>query len=427
VRSGEGAPRLGPGFGRLVAASALANLGDGVRGVALPLIAAGLTRDPLAFSAVAVAGSLPWLVVSLPAGVVVDRLERRRLMVGANVVRAVLLALLALSLVAERASVPLLVVVALGLGTAEVLFDNAAQTLLPSIVEPRALERANGRLSAVEIGTNLFAGPPLGGALLAVALALPVVVDAGLLAGSAILVAGLPRGAPPTGPATGTPGAGRRFVVELREGVGWLARHRLLRTLALLLAVLNGTASMGMATFALYATGAGSVLGLGPVGFSLVLTAGSVGAFAASGLADRSTIAFGRARSLWATLAVFVAAPLAFALARGVTAVVVASIATAAASVVWNVITVSLRQTIIPDRLLGRVNSAYRFLGWGAMPVGAAIGGVVARVGGLRAPWFLAAALTALTLPFAARVLREDVIRAARDGGRGPATDDGRV
>lgn len=412
--------RLGPRFARLLVAGGLSNLGDGVRSAALPLVAAGLTRDPLAFSTVAIAGTLPWLVLSLPAGVIVDRVERRRLMVGANVVRALLLAGLGLALVADRGSVALLALVALGLGSCEVLFDNAAQTLLPSLVDPAALERANGRLSSAEIVTNQFAGPPLGGALFAFAVALPVLVDAGLLAAAAVLVAGLPRGsvpAPPPASAGGSDAAApvtRGFVADLREGVAWLARHRLLRTLALLLAVLNGTGAMGMAVFALYATGEGSILGLGPLGFSLLMTAGSAGALAASLVADRLVECMGRARALWASLVAFVVAPLGFAIAGGVALVVVASILTAGMGVVWNVITVSLRQTVIPDRLLGRVNSAYRFLGWGAMPIGAAIGGAVARVGGLRAPWWLAAALTAAALPFAAGVVRGDVIEAAR-------------
>ena len=416
----DGPVRLGPRFVRLLVAGGLSNLGDGVRSAALPLIAAGLTRDPLAFSTVAIAGTLPWLVLSLPAGVIVDRVERRRLMVGANAVRALLLAGLGLALFADRGSVALLALVALGLGTCEVLFDNAAQTLLPSLVDPAALERANGRLSSAEIVTNQFAGPPLGGALFALAVALPVLVDAGLLAAAAMLVAGLPRGsarAPGTAPMPGH-GAGdaRGFLSDLREGVTWLARHRLLRTLAVLLAVLNGTGAMGMAVFALYATGEGSVLGLGPLGFSLLMTAGSAGALLASLVADRLVERVGRARSLWASLMGFVLAPLGFAVADGVVLVVVASILTAGMGVVWNVITVSLRQAVIPDRLLGRVNSAYRFLGWGAMPIGAAVGGAVARVGGLRAPWWLAAGLTAAALPFAARVVRGDVIDAARRG-----------
>lgn len=422
------AVRLGPAFSRLLVASGFANLADGVRSVALPLVAATLTRDPLVFSAVAVAGSLPWLVLSLPAGVLVDRIERRRLLVVANAVRTLLLVALTLAIVADRAGIALLVLVALGLGTAEVVFDNAAQTLLPSLVPSAGLERANGRLAGMEIVANQFAGPPLGGALFAVAIALPVALDAGLIAGSGLLVLALPRAlAPAAALASATDGTGARargagaagFLEELREGVAWLAQHRLLRTLALLLAVLNGTGAMGSATFALFATGEGSVLGLGPFGFSVLLALGSAGAFGASLVADRLVLAYGRAGPLWVSLIVFALAPLAIALAEGPIVVALALAATAGMGVVWNVITVSLRQAVIPDRLLGRVNSAYRFLGWGAMPVGAAIGGLVARIGGLRAPWLLAAALTMLALPFALRDVRSSTIDAARAAARG--------
>ncbi|MEY3019404.1 MAG: hypothetical protein RLZZ272_388, partial [Actinomycetota bacterium] len=338
-----------------------------------------------------------------------------------------LLVVLTLAIVADRASIVLLVVVALGLGTAEVVFDNAAQALLPSLVPSAGLERANGRLAGMEIVANQFAGPPLGGALFAVAIALPVALDAGLIAGSGLLVLGLPRAlvsalplgtaAVPRGerqPGADAPG----FLEGLRDGVAWLGRHRLLRTLALLLAVLNGTGAMGSATIALFATGEGSVLGLGPFGFSVLLALGSAGAFGASLVADRLVLAFGRAVPLWTALTVFALAPLAIALAEGPIVVALAFAATSGMGVVWNVITVSLRQTIIPDHLLGRVNSAYRFLGWGAMPIGAALGGLVARIAGLRAPWFLAAGLTALALPLALRDVRSSTIEAARAAAR---------
>lgn len=428
-------PGLGTAFARVWTASVLSNLGDGVLVAALPLLAASLTRDPVAFAAVSVAGTLPWLVLSLPAGVVVDRFERRRIMVATNAWRALLLGVLGVTVLLDRAGIPALVVIAFGLGVGEVLFDNAAQTLLPSIVPPAQLERANGRLYAGEIVTNQFVGPPLGGLLFGLSAGLPILFDAGALVVAAGLLAGIGGAtaaraavtssvAVPASDAVAGPGgvngpARARFVDDLREGVAWLRGNRLVRTLALLLAVLNGTAAMGTATFALYAVGEGSVLGLGPLGFSVLLTAGSIGSLVGSAAADRLVRRFGRTRLLWAELAVSVATPLAYATARGPVPVVVAAVVGGAGGIVWNVITVSLRQRLIPDRLLGRVNSAYRFLGWGAMPIGALVGGAVARGWGLRAPWFLAAAVTALALVPAVRVLRTDLVEAAAGGGQG--------
>lgn len=420
-------------FRRALAASAAANLGDGVRGAALPLVAVTLTRDPLAFSAVAVAGSLPWLLLSLPVGVLLDRVERVRAMAVAAAARAGAVAVLGTAVATGRAGVPLLVAVALVLGAGEVVFDNAAQTLVPALVPRDGLERANGRLYAAEITANQFVGPPLGGLLFAVAAALPLFVDATLLAVAALLLVGLAAvvraGVTAEG---GAPVAGRSdaaarepFRVALVEGLRWLRRHRLLRTLALLLAVMNGASGLAMATFGLFAVGAGSVLGLGPVGFSVLLTAGAAGSLLGSLVAARVVARLGRVRVLWGTLLGSVAVPLVVATARGPIPVAAAIAVLGLVGVAWNVVTVSLRQAAIPDALLGRVNSVYRFLGWGAIPVGGAIGGVVADLGGLQAPWLVGAAVTAVALVPAARVLRGNVVEAALAAGRDEADASG--
>ena len=407
-----------PAFRRVLAASVAANLADGVRGAALPLVAASLTRDPLAFSAVAVAGSLPWLLLSLPVGAALDRFDRARAMTLAATWRAVSVGLLGVAVATGRANVALLVAVALLLGAGEVLFDNAAQTVVPALVDARELERANGRLYAAEITTNQFAGPPLGGALFVAAAAVPLLADAGLLALAALLLLRIPRGrrdeaVGSTEPARSADRPAMRHAIV--EGVRWLRGHRLLRTLALLLAVMNGTVSMGMATFALYAVGDGSVLGLGPVGFSLLLTAGAAGSLAGSLLAARVVAVVGRLRVLWVTLGTAVVVPLLVGTARTTIVVALATALMGLTGVAWNVVTVSLRQSVIPDALLGRVNSVYRFLGWGAIPVGGALGGIVADLGGLRAPWLVAAGIAALALLPATRVLRGDVLERATE------------
>ena len=408
-----------PGFRRALAASVASNLGDGIRAAALPLVAASLTRDPLAFSAVAVAGSLPWLLLSLPAGALVDRVDRVRLMTLAAAWRAAAVGLLGVAVATGRAGVVLLIVVAAVLGAGEVVFDNAAQTLVPSLVPRSDLERANGRLYAAEITAGQFAGPPAGGALFVVAAALPLLVESGLLVVAALLLVGLRRRVArgDGGPVAVGPSAPREPIgVAIRAGVRWLRGHRLLRTLALLLAVMNGTVSMGMATFALYVTGAGSVLGLEPVAFSLLLTVGAAGSLAGSLVAARAVRRAGRLRVLWATLVTAVAVPLLIGVARGPLLVGGALALMGLTGVAWNVVTVSLRQTIIPDGLLGRVNSVYRFLGWGSIPLGGALGGVIADVAGLRAPWIAAAAVSVVALVPASRVLRGDVLEAALPG-----------
>ena len=166
------------GFGRLVAASAISNVGDGVFLVGLPLLAADLTRDPTAIAGVLLAMRLPWLMCSLIAGAVADRVDRKHLIWRTDIVRALVVTTLATAAALDRASMPLLYVLAVALGVAETFRDNAAQVIVPALVPPSQLESANGRLASLETITNRFVGPPLGGFLAAAAIALPFAFDA---------------------------------------------------------------------------------------------------------------------------------------------------------------------------------------------------------------------------------------------------------
>lgn len=378
------------GYRRLVVASGASNLADGVFQVALPLLALGITRDPGAFASVTVVGRLPWLIFSLPAGALADRLDRKRTMVLVQVLRAALLGGLALVVAGGREELWVLYVVAFGLGVGETLFDTAAQSILPNIVrEPDQLARANGRLYAVELTANQFVGPPLGGLVAGLTLtgALTGSAVAYLLAALGLL--GLVGTFRPVrdGPRT-------RMHTDIREGLAYLFRHRVLRTLALCVGLSNLAMTAQMAVFALYVVEPGP-MGLSEVGFGLILTAGAVGSLAASGVVDRVERILGRRRSLLLSALLF---PVAAAVPAATThaAAVFAGFAVAGVGiVVWNVITVSLRQRIVPDHLLGRINSGYRLLAWGTMPLGAAMGGALGELIGLRGT-FLACALLGL-------------------------------
>ncbi|MBW3618873.1 MAG: MFS transporter [Actinobacteria bacterium] len=429
--------RLGSNYRKLWTASFISNLGDGIDAAALPLLAAALTRDPALFAGVAVAGRLPWLVFALQAGAIADRVDRRRLMATANVVRFGLMGVLGLAILGDWASIWLLYVVAFCLGIAETLFDNAAQAIMPSVVVRPQLERANGRLYAGEMVANQFLGPPLGGFLFAVAAAVPILLDAGTFLVAAGLIAwmtgsyasrrpaaasagpGVVADPDPTAPARDddvAPGASvprRRMRTEIAEGLRWLWGHRLLRTLAILLGFMNGLSMMFFATFALFATDP-DILGLGEIGFGFLLTAGAAGSVLASLVAGRIVERFGRGPVLWSTLLGSVAIPIATGASSDAFVVGALSAGFGFTAVIWNVVTVSLRQTIIPDDLLGRVNSVYRFVGWGSMPVGAFLGGVIASQFGLRAPWFVAGTVMALALVPAVRVISSRTIEEAR-------------
>jgi MFS family permease len=248
ARSAAGA--LGPAYRRLVASSAASNLADGLVKVGLPLLAARLTRSPALVAGVAVAAGLPWLVAALHAGALADRLDRRWAMVGANLVRVALGTVLAATIAGELATIWLLFAIAFGLGLAETLFDTSAQSLLPGLVDRTQLSRANGRLYAVELTTNQFVGPPIGSALVAASLALAFVTPAGLFLLAAAVLTTLPGH---HRPARGTERT--TFTADIREGLRFLWRHRLLRTTAWMVGAMNLCMTMGMSVLVLYVVG----------------------------------------------------------------------------------------------------------------------------------------------------------------------------
>lgn len=398
---------LGANYWKLWAASGMSNLGDGVGQAALPLLAATLTRDARLVAGLATSAVLPWLLFALISGALVDRLDRQRVMWTVNVVRAALVAVIAIAVTTDQASIWLLYVVAFCLGTAETLFDNAAQAMLPSVVAPDQLEKANGRQYAAEVVANAFAGPPLGAFLFTVAMAAPFWVDSGSFVVSAAVIAWMRLSrAEPVGAAVA-----RSLRSEIVEGIRWLKRHHVLRTLAIVVGIINFAGQMAMSTFVLFAQ---DRLGLGERGFGILLGAMAIGGVLGGLFAARLTARVGQARSLFIGIAgegAFVAAigfmdePFAVGTLLAVNGFLG----------VWsNVITVSLRQQIVPNHLLGRVNSVYRTFGWGSLPVGALAGGFLAHATSLRVPWFAAGAVCGLALTVAMATLSQEAIDKAR-------------
>jgi MFS family permease len=403
---------LGRNFHKALVASGFANLADGVFQVALPLLAVQLTRSPLLIAGVTVAARIPWLLLSLVAGALADRLDRRQTMIRVNLVRTVLLGGLALAVATDVANLAMLYAVALLLGIAETLFDTSAQSLLPAIVDRDDLTRANSRLFAVELVANTFVGPPLGGLLaaagMAVALGMPA---AAYLAGAGCLalIAGGFRaaGAGPAGPT--------RLRDDIAEGVRFVWRHPVLRPLAFMLGVQNMAFAAMYAVFVLYAVAPGP-MGLSEAGFGVVLTALGVGSLVGTWLAVPAERRLGRVRTLLISV-VLTGASLAVPAVTASPVLVAASLVVGGvAMVLWNVVTVSLRQRITPDRLLGRMNASYRLVGWGTMPIGAVLGGFLAETLGLRATFAVAAALVLVLLP-GFRFVTEEAIAQAEAAG----------
>lgn len=392
--STERLPRV---FYRHLAASGSSNFGDGMVMAAAPLLALTLTDDARLIAAVGFAMMLPWLLLSLQAGVLIDRYERRRILVVANTTRAVLFAVLALAVATGTATIWILLALVFLMAVCEVFFDMGAQAFLPSIVEERHLERANGRLFAVEVATGSFLGLPFGAWLFVVAAAAPFGMQAVALAAAAVLIAGIRP------IASHVPGArSTAFRAELREGFTWLWRHRLLRTLALMLGMANMCHMFAQSVFAKFVR---DELGLGPRGFGLLLAAGAIGAILGGLVGERVAKRLGPATAIVTSYAMFAALEVLPGAFPRVWVVVVASVAMAVFGTVWNVLTVSMRQRLIPAELFGRVNSVYRFLGTGTSAIGALIGGQIAYHLGLRATYFVSAATLGLMLVIGGPVL----------------------
>jgi MFS family permease len=398
---------MGAGFRRLVVASGFSNLADGVFQVALPLITLGVTRDPAAFTTVTVALKLPWLLFALPAGALADRLDRRRTMVLVNAGRGVLIGGLAAVVATSGATLWLLVLVALALGVGETLFDTAAMSIVPNLVGRDELSQANGRLFAVELTTNQFVGPPLGGLIVGVTAAGALGSTAGAYALGALtlaLIAGSfrpVRDGPPT-----------RLRQDIVEGVRYLFGHRLLRTLALLTGIQNLAFTAALAVLPLHAVDP-APMGLSEAGYGVLITLLAIGAVVGAPLVPPLERRIGRPRALLLALVGASAVWAVPGLTASAVVVGVAFLPVGALTIVWNVITVSLRQSITPDHLLGRMNAGYRLLAWGAQPLGAALGGQLGGLLDVQAVFLLAAAGSLSAAPLLLAVVTEKAITEA--------------
>ncbi|MFP3465115.1 MFS transporter [Leifsonia sp. SIMBA_070] len=383
---------LGERYAKLWTSAGLSNLADGAMKVALPLVAIRHTDSPALIAGLSFAFTLPWLFFALTAGALADRMDRRRLMLVANAARALFLACLTVVTVAGAGSLWLLYAAAICIGIAETVYDTSSQSILPQLVPRELLSRANGRLYAAELTANQFVGPPLGGFLVAigvgVAFGTPV-----LLWVAAIGVLLLVRGRYVSGRTGST-----TIRADIGEGLRFLAGNTLLRTLAIMVGVFNFASSAAFTVFVLYAAGPNSTMKLSDPAYGLLLTASAVGSVLGTFLAEPAERLLGRSRALLLSIAgslltvatpAFTANPFIIAAAFLVGGVTVS---------VWNVITVSLRQRVTPTRLLGRLNSAYRLLAWGTMPLGAVAGGLIGQTLGVRWVFVIMGALVLLQL-----------------------------
>ncbi|WP_242903047.1 MFS transporter [Actinomadura terrae] len=401
-------PRLGRHFARLWTASTLSGLGDGITQVAAALLAASLTRDPVQIAGITVAQQLPLMLFALPSGVLVDRLDRRRVMVAACLVRATALGLPATATAAGHASLPLLYASFFTVGCVSLLFENASVALLPSIIDASQLQRANGRLQAAAVLSQQLLAKPLGGVLFVLAAWAPFTLDTLALLAAAVLITALPVRAPRGATAAPHP----TFRDAIGQGLAWLGHHRLLRTMS----VTVGLSNLGLgAVFSIAVLIARERLGVGPVGYGLLLTAGAVGGVIGGLTAGRITALFGTGTTLRIGLVIEMLVHLSLALTRDAITAGALFALLSMHLIVFSTIGASLRQHIVPADLLGRVHSAYRLVTNSGMFLGSILGGVLAHHFDLTAPFWLALACTATLTACAWRTLSNHTIQTARE------------
>lgn len=364
------------------AASTISNIGDGMVAAAAPLLTLSLTSDSRLISGVSFASFLPWLLLSLPAGVYIDRFSRKSLMVTVNVVRAVLFGVIAICAATSNLTIWWFMLVLVGVGACEVIFDMSAQAFLPEIVPGPLLERANGRLYSAEVVANGFIGLPIGAWAFVIAVGVPFGASAAALAIAAVLVAQIKIPIQ----SINQPNSVRTlsFIQELKEGITWLMAHPLLRTLAILLGITNMATMFGLSIFVKYSA---DVLNVTGRGYGLLLSVFAVGSIIGGLLGDRIATLLGTGPAILLDITVFSASGLVYVFLPHVWSVVLVIIAYAIASMIWNIVTVSLRQRLIPTELFGRVNGVYRFVGSGSLAIGALLGGQIAYHYGIKAPY----------------------------------------
>jgi Na+/melibiose symporter-like transporter len=375
-------------FRLLWGATALSNLGDGLRLVAMPLLAISVTSDPRLIAGVTVAQRLPWLFFILLGGALADRYDRRLLRMRLDIARAVVMSVLVAAIVLDQTSILVIYVVAVLLASAEAVVDSSSMAMVPATVEGPDLERAIGRLGSTELAMNDLVGPPLGGLLFGLAIAAPFGIDAVTFAGAALVMALMSGSYRPVAmqPASGDRPSMR---ASLAEGIRWLWSHRLLRTLALVSTALGTASFIGTAVFVIFAT---ETLGLSEFGYGVLLVPGAIGGIAGSLIAPRfrrfplrltlSLAVVGSGASTW--LMAVTSSPI---VVGALSAVSLGSV------MIWNVLTLALRQRVIPDEMLGRVGASYRFLVYLGMPFGALAGGLLANAFGVRSAIFVSGSI----------------------------------
>lgn len=397
--------RFSPGLRYLWTATAISGVGDGMRITAFALFAAALTRDALLVSVVTVAGQLPFICVGPVAGVLIDRLDRRRMLWVCDAARAIALAGFVVLIEARDVNIPILACLAFFMGAGETTAYNLAQAIVPELTDASTLDAANSRVQAGQFVTSQFLGLPIGGALFAVSAAIPFSVDSVSFALSGALIFCIRT--PPPALADASRLTIGSVAQQTAAGIRWLAGHRVLRATCVLIGLSNLAVLAVLAIAVLYAL---EILHVSSAGYGVLLAVIAIGGLLGLLAAPRIAARLGTGRALQVAFAM---CPLSFLVGGLTSSPVIAAAAfmfVGASVSIGNVVTTTLRQTLIPRQMFGKVNGVYRLVVGGMAPLGGLLGGLAGHSLGLRAPFFIGAAILLVAAVTSFRLLSNRVV-----------------
>jgi MFS family permease len=372
--------RWGRSFRPLLGSSWASNLADGVLWVAAPLLVESLTDDALVVGLAWLLGRLPWLIFGLPAGVIADRFDRRRIVMLANFAQLLIVTVLAVGVASESVGVGFVLAASFVLGVAEVFADTTSQTLLPMVVTAEHIAPANSRLVFGFMGINQLLGPPIGALCFAIGAWVPFGAYAVIVALVVALVARID--------AVRQTESGRREPMrrEVAEGARWLWRHAALRTLAITIFVFNVTFGAAFAVLVVLAT---DRLGLDELGFGVLVTTSAIGGVVGSALYTRTQRSIGMVWIMRIGLVIETLLHLVLALSTSGSVAMVAMFAFGIHAAMWGTTSNTVRQVATPEALQGRVAAVYMVAVQGGLVIGAAVGSLLAGRVDITAPyWF---------------------------------------
>jgi len=380
---------MGPAFNRMWAASIISNLSDGILIAAFPLLAISLTDSTVLISAIGAMVMLPWLLFAIPIGVMVDRVDRRFILAGANATRSAVVGLLALLIATDHVSIYWLLLSSFIVGVCEVAADTTAQSLIPQILEEENYEKGNSRLQISETIIQGFIGAPISGFIYAIAIALPFFINSLGFAISALLALSIPIKYLQDVRQEDSHQEKKKFVADMKFGIRYLYNDKFLRRLVVTTASIGMCYSIGTATMVLFII---KELELPKHLFGVILTIQSLGAISGALMAPRLSKKFSRGHVM--TFGIVSSSLVLLAQGFSPNIYVFVALATFGGFAIsqWNILLMATYQSVIPNELYGRIHGTRRTVVWGMMPLGSLLGGVLANYG-LRTPMYVGGAI----------------------------------